>query len=152
MTPDPSAGAFVGAEHRLPVRVYYEDTDFSGLVYHARYLQFFERGRTDWLRVAGVRHADLLARPDPLVFAVRRMTIEFVVAARIDDALTVRTRFTAMKGARIAIAQRIDRGQDLIATADVEAVCLTDDGRARRPPRDLTDALAPRLDPDGGFS
>ena len=98
-----------GVEHVLPVRIYYEDTDFTGVVYHGGYVRFFERGRTDFLRLAGVSHAALLARPDPLAFTVVRLAIDFRRAARIDDALQVRTRFTAARGPRLFIAQRILR-------------------------------------------
>ena len=73
----PTSGAFEGREHVLPVRVYYEDTDFTGVVYHASYLRFFERGRTEFLRAAGVEHAALLALPEPCAFAVTRMQIDF---------------------------------------------------------------------------
>src|SRR5271163_3525120 len=73
--------------HRLPVRVYYEDTDFTGVVYHASYLRYFERGRTEFLRAAGVEHAALLALPEPCAFAVTRISVAFRKPARVDDAL-----------------------------------------------------------------
>jgi acyl-CoA thioester hydrolase len=142
---EPSAGAFDGREHRLAVRVYYEDTDFTGLVYHASYARFFERGRTDALRVIGVSHVELLARPDPCALAVTRLDLAFARAARIDDALIVRTVFEAARGPRLVIAQSITRGEDPIATAAVEAVCIRLDGRARRPPPELLERLAPYL-------
>lgn len=121
----------------ISVRVYYEDTDFSGVVYHARYLQFFERGRTEALRACGVTHTELLARAEPLAFAVRRMTTEWILPAKIDDLLEVRTRFTGAKGARMLLDQQIRRGEALIARADVEAVCMSLDGRPRRVPSDI---------------
>jgi acyl-CoA thioester hydrolase len=125
----------------LSVRVYYEDTDFSGIVYHARHLQFFERGRTEALRECGVTHTELLARAEPLAFAVRRMTTEWIAPAKIDDLLEVRTRFADAKGARMLLEQEIQRGETLIARADVEAVCMTLDGRPRRLPPDLVEKL-----------
>lgn len=148
----PSAGVFAadGRVHRLAVRVYYEDTDFSGVVYHARYLQFLERGRSDFLRTAGVRHNELLAADAPIVFAVRRMAIDFAAAARIDDALIVETRFGPLKGARLVIAQAIRRAGHVILTADVEAVCLTPEGRPTRAPQALLAALAPHVGPLDG--
>jgi acyl-CoA thioester hydrolase len=94
---EPSAGWVEGREHVLPVRVYYEDTDLSGLVYHANYVRYFERGRSDFLRTGGVHHAELLARPDPVAFAVTRMEIDFRRGARIDDALLVRTSYDAAR-------------------------------------------------------
>ncbi|TGY90256.1 tol-pal system-associated acyl-CoA thioesterase [Marinicauda algicola] len=142
----PEAGRWTGPLHLLPVRVYYEDTDFTGVVYYANYLKFFERGRTDALRTAGVSHEQLLRADPPLGFAVRRITVEYALPARIDDALTVETRFLEARGARMAIAQRILRGDDLIATAEVEAACIDLDGRPRRLPKSVSQALAARLD------
>jgi acyl-CoA thioester hydrolase len=142
---EPSAGAFVGFEHRLPVRVYYEDTDFTGVVYHAGYLRFLERGRTEGLRLMGVGHAALLASNDPAAFAVTHMAIDFLGAARIDDALSVHTRFEAIRGPRLFIAQAITRGEDMIVRATVEAACIAPGGRARRPPAELKHLLAPYL-------
>jgi acyl-CoA thioester hydrolase len=141
----PSAGAFVGREHRLPIRVYYEDTDFTGVVYHASYLRFFERGRTDGLRLAGVGHTELLERDDPCAFAVIRITVDFKSAARIDDALLVRTLFDAIDGPRLKIRQEITRGDAMIATAEVEAACIRPGGGARRPPAEMHAKLAPYL-------
>jgi acyl-CoA thioester hydrolase len=149
---EPSAGAFVGREHRLAVRVYYEDTDFTGFVYHASYARFFERGRSEFLRVLGFGHAALLTRSDPLAFAVLRLDIQFLKAARIDDALVVITTWGSSVGARMKVAQEIRRGVDLIATAAVEAVCITPTGAARRPPADLVARLAPLLAGAGDLS
>jgi len=123
------------------VRVYYEDTDFSGVVYHARYLQFFERARTELLRAHGVTHTELLSRPEPLVFAVRRMQIDWRTPARIDDELDLRSRLVAALGARMEMRQSIWRGRDEVATAVVEAACINLAGRARRIPRDILDRL-----------
>ncbi len=122
----------------LPIRIYYEDTDFSGVVYHASYLKFFERGRTESLRHFGVTHTELLARDEPLAFAIRKMTTEWISPARIDDLIDVRTRFAAVKGARMLIDQEIWREEILIARAEVEAVCMSLAGRARRLPVDVT--------------
>jgi acyl-CoA thioester hydrolase len=145
--PSPSAGWFEGREHHLPVRVYYEDTDFTGLVYHANYARYFERGRSDFLRLAGVRHAELLAGEAPIAFTVTRLAIDFRGAARIDDALTVRTVFEASRGPRLFIRQRIVRGETVICEAEVEAACIGLDGRARRPPKAMVETLAPWFAP-----
>ena len=139
----PTAGWFQGREHRLPVRIYYEDTDFTGVVYHANYVRYFERGRSDFLRLAGVSHTDLLERDDPAAFVITRMEIDFRAAAKIDDALQVRTTYDAVKGPRLLIRQRVTRGDTLIAQASVEAACISLDGRARRPPKGLVEVLAP---------
>lgn len=120
-----------------PVRIYYEDTDFSGVVYHAAYLKFFERGRTEALRASGVHHTELLKRAEPLAFAVRKMTTEWIVPARIDDLLEVRTRFRDIRGARMMLDQEIWRSETLLTQADVEAVAMSLEGRPRRVPADV---------------
>ena len=144
---DPSAGWLVGREHQLPVRIYYEDTDFTGVVYHGNYARYFERGRSDFLRVAGVSHAVLLEREDPAAFTITRIEIDFRRPARIDDALVVRTTYDSAKGPRLFISQRMTRGEDVIATAQVEAACIDLKGRARKPPPGLAEALAPLFEP-----
>jgi acyl-CoA thioester hydrolase len=128
----------------FPIRIYYEDTDFSGVVYHAAYLKFFERGRTEALRSCGVHHSELLERNDPLVFAVRKMTTEWRAPARIDDVLDVRTAFRAAKGARLLLDQEIWKEDILIARAEVEAVCMTLSGRPRRFPANIAAKLTGR--------
>lgn len=142
MSDAPSAGVIRGTAHYLPLRVYYEDTDFTGVVYHAGYLRFFERGRTDFLRLAGVHHAELWARDEPLAFTVRSLMIDYLIPARVDDALTVETRFATMKGAVIEINQLLTRAHETLAQAVVKAVIVNGQGRPRRPPEDLRAALA----------
>jgi acyl-CoA thioester hydrolase len=144
---EPSAGVFEGREHRLPVRVYYEDTDFTGVVYHANYVRYFERGRSDFLRLIGVGHSGLLERADPAAFVITRMGIEFRRAARIDDALLVRTTYDAVRGPRLFISQTITRGDELIAEAEVQAACIDLQGRPRKPPPGLAATLQPWLKP-----
>jgi acyl-CoA thioester hydrolase len=144
---EPSAGWFEGREHFLPVRVYYEDTDFTGLVYHANYVRYLERGRSDFLRLAGVGHAELLDREDPCAFVVTRLTIDFRRAARIDDALLIRTTYDIAKGATLTISQAVLRSDELIASADVHTACITMKGRPRRPPSVLVEILTPFLQP-----
>ena len=139
--PVPSSGAWSDGAHRLAVRVYYEDTDFTGVVYYANYLKFFERGRTDALRSAGVSHAELLDDADQTGFAVREVWVKYHRPARIDDALVVQTRVTAAKGARITFAQTITCDGALVAEAWVEAACITLDGRPKRLPQAVKDAL-----------
>jgi acyl-CoA thioester hydrolase len=124
-------------EFTVTVRVYYEDTDFSGVVYHARYLHFFERGRTEALRACGISHAELLARAEPLAFAVRKMITEWISPARIDDLLEVRTRFLTVKGARMEIEQDMRRGETPVARAFVEAACMNLEGKPRRLPAEI---------------
>jgi acyl-CoA thioester hydrolase len=140
---DPSAGWLEGREHVLPVRIYYEDTDFTGVVYHANYLRYFERGRSDFFRLVGISHTDFLALSDPIAFSVIRIELDFKRAARIDDALLVRTTYDSVTGARLNVSQRIFRGEALIAQAAVQAVCIDLKGRAKRPPREMLEALSP---------
>ena len=139
----PSSGVFVERQHRLPVRVYYEDTDFTGLVYHASYVRFFERGRSDLLRLAGADHIAMAALGT--AFAVTRLEVDFRRAARIDDGLTVITAIANARGPRIRFGQRIEREGELICGAMVDAACIDPAGRPRRPPPDLTRALAPYM-------
>lgn len=128
--------------HVMPVRVYYEDTDASGIVYHANYLRFIERARTDVLRCAGLDHRRMMDAEDSTAFAVRQMDIRFHAPARLDDALEVRTRFMELRGARIRAAQSVWRGETLLFEAQVEVAVLDGAGRARRIPAFVRDALA----------
>ena len=140
---EPSAGYFRGRVHILPVRIYYEDTDFSGMVYHANYLRYFERGRSDVLRLAGIGHSALAARSEPLAFTVRRIEVEFFAPARIDDALEVRSAYEEIAGARIHVRQEIFRGPERLSAAKLEVICITLAGRPKRIPADLLAAFAP---------
>ena len=130
--------------HLHSVRVYYEDTDFSGAVYHAAYLHFFERGRTEFLRAIGVHHSELAK--DGIAFAVRRMTIDFERAAAIDDVLSVETAISGNTGVRMDLAQVIYRGQEVIAQASVQIAAIRA-GRAVRLPGVLMAAVAGLVPP-----
>ena len=141
MAPLPTAGVIEGGEHFLPIRVYYEDTDFTGVVYHANYLRYFERGRSDFLRLRGVSHTELRGRAEPIAFVVRHMDIDFARPARVDDALVVCTAYAEAKGPRIQIRQRILRNGEIIASAAVQVACIRLDGRPVKPPRDVLAAL-----------
>ena len=143
MTDTPTAGRFEGRVHLLPVRVYYEDTDFTGLVYHGNYIRYFERGRSDFLRMAGVSHSDLLVGDSPSAFVVTRMEIDFRLPARSDDALLVKTTYDSARGARLFVTQKITRDGALIAEAVVEAACISLGGRPRKPPPGLVERLKP---------
>lgn len=126
--------------HRLPVRVYYEDTDFSGVVYHANYLRFLERGRTDSLRLAGLDQSSLHGDGAGLVFAVRRLTLDFLKPARMDDVVVVETRIAEVRGASLTLHQAISRGADLLLTAEVRVAALSG-GRPVRIPDAVRRAL-----------
>lgn len=144
----PAAGIFHGTVHVLPVRVYYEDTDLSGIVYHANYLRFLERGRSEFLRAAGIHHMAMLDGPDPYAWTLRRIGIEYLRPARVDDALEVHTRFAEMSGARMIAVQAIRKGGHDLVTARVEACIIGLDGRLKRIPAPFRAALAPFLVPD----
>ncbi|MCO4055525.1 MAG: tol-pal system-associated acyl-CoA thioesterase [Bosea sp.] len=122
--------------HLLPVRVYYEDTDFSGVVYHASYLRFLERGRTELLRALGVAQRELHEGDVQLAFAVRRMSLEFVKPAVMDDLLTIETTPVLARGATMELSQRVLREQTPLVTALVTVACVGA-GRARRIPEAL---------------
>ncbi|MFZ7217268.1 tol-pal system-associated acyl-CoA thioesterase [Avibacterium avium] len=107
----------------LPIRVYYEDTDAGGVVYHARYLHFFERARTDYLRELGFSQQALLDEHN-LVFVVKTMQIDYRLAAKLDDLLTVETQVSRIKGATILFSQQIKRNDVLICTAEVKVACV----------------------------
>jgi acyl-CoA thioester hydrolase len=125
----PSIGRIVDREHLLPVRVYYEDTDFTGVVYHATYLRYCERGRSEMLRVMGVPPG----QADHGIFAVTRIVIDYRAPARIHDSLLVRTTFAGMKGPRLNFRQKVERDGQALVDAEVVAVAIHADGRARKP-------------------
>lgn len=135
-------GTLTAEGHRLLARVYYADTDFSGVVYHARYLEFLERGRTDFLRLKGVHHTELEEGQlgEPIVWIVRRMEIDFRLPARIDDMLVIETSVVEASGARVMMQQRIQRHNgDVLIEAQVEAALINKQGRPRRMPKTWKD-------------
>jgi acyl-CoA thioester hydrolase len=139
------AGKIVDGVHHLPIRVYYEDTDFSGIVYHANYLKFAERSRSDFLRLVGIHHSEILELDPPLAFAIQKMEIEFLAPARIDDLLEVESRYITARGARLEIEQVIKCDGKPIWRAIVRAACIDTDGRPRRLTASMLDALGPHV-------
>ncbi len=128
--------------HRLQVRVYYEDTDAAGIVYHASYLRFAERGRTEMLRSLGFGQAEL-RRDHGVVFAIRRCSLDFVAPARLDDLLTVETAPERLGGARLVAAQAVLLGERPLVRIKVElAVLGADDLRPRRLPAEVAGRLS----------
>jgi acyl-CoA thioester hydrolase len=142
----PLSGTIDGDEHRLMVRVYYEDTDFTGVVYHANYLKFFERGRSDFLRVLGVHHHELQTHEDRIAFAVAHIDVRYLAPARIDDVIAVRTRISCMRGAQFLLEQVCERDGATLCEGRINVVCIDGTGRPRRLPKDL----AARLQAPGG--
>jgi acyl-CoA thioester hydrolase len=124
--------------HTISVRVYWEDTDASGLVYHTSYIRFMERGRTELLRTLGLDQRPLLegAAGAPTFFVVRAMDLGFVKPAVMDDLLTIETRVLELGGASLALDQRVLRGAETLVTANVKVVCV-EGGRAKRLPPDV---------------
>lgn len=140
-------GAITGREHVLPVRVYYEDTDFARHVYHANYVRYLERGRSEFLRALGLNQTDVETVTDPWTFVVTRLNMDFRRPARIDDTLLVRTTYERFKGPRVFTRQTITRNGEIVLTAEAEMAVIALDGRPRRPCRSLLKALAPYLQP-----
>lgn len=128
-------------QHWLAVRVYYEDTDFTGMVYHANYLRFFERGRSDHLRDAGISHQSLLAREDPAAFTLTNVNVTYRRPGKVDDLLHIRTRYLGMDGPRIHFSQACLRHGELLAEAEITAVMIHADGRLRRPIKEIAEHL-----------
>ena len=122
--------------HIFPVRVYYEDTDAGGVVYHSNYLRFAERARTELLRDHGIDHTRLLSESG-LIFAVRRCEAEYVKPARLDDALEIRTRCIEATGASFWLEQLVQRAGETLVEMKLRLVCLTKDGRPARLPETL---------------
>jgi acyl-CoA thioester hydrolase len=128
------AGRIAGETHVLPIRIYFEDTDFAGHVYHANYLKFCERGRTDFIRLLGIEHQSL-ANPEagePTVFVVRRVEIDYLKPARLDDVLEVITRCAEIGGASLTLDQEVRRGDAVIARAKVIVVLVGATGKPQR--------------------
>ncbi len=126
--------------HHFPLKVYYEDTDFSGVVYHASYLRFAERGRSEFLAECAISHNVLLARDPPLAFVVFRMEIDFLIPARVEDRLVVETKLTETKGVQFVMEQEIKRGEELIWRASVRAAIINP--QTARPSRAAADIMA----------
>ena len=129
------------SEHIFPVRVYYEDTDAGGVVYHSNYLRFAERARTELLREHGVDHTSLMA-DSGLMFAVRRCEAEYVKPARLDDALEIRTRCIEASGASFWLEQLVQRAGETLVEMKLRLVCLKVDGRPARIPETLRSMLS----------
>jgi acyl-CoA thioester hydrolase len=139
------AGRIEGGRHILPVRVYFEDTDFSGLVYHASYLRWCERGRSDLLRLLGVRHADLIAPgegAEPAAFVVRRLEIDYLRPARIDDVLEVTTECAEISGAFLLLVQQVRRLDVPLCKVVAKVVLISQSGKPMRLPPAVRDAFA----------
>ena len=141
-------GIIADGIHRMQVRVYYEDTDFSGIVYHANYLRFMERGRTNYLRLLGADHRALFEQASQEApgfhFVVRHMDLDFIRPARMDDILIIETKPSEVRGASITLHQKVLRGDELLIEAKVQ-VAFVSEGRAQRIPKPLREAMGADL-------
>jgi len=138
-------GHFEGKTHLLPLRVYYEDTDLSGVVYHANYLRYMERARTEFFRLAGVARMAELEAEEPTAWTLSEVKLSYHRPARVDDALTVKTRLISLSGARLGALQKIYAGETLLVDGQIEACIVTLQGRPRRLPLELRNLLTPFL-------
>lgn len=134
------SGHLTDGVHHLDIRVYFEDTDFSGIVYHANYLKFCERGRSDMLRLAGVHHTDLAG--DGMHFVVRRMACDFRASARIDDAVCVETRLKQASGAKLVLVQAVKLDDRVLFEAEVTLALVNGAGRPQRIPPEVMRAMS----------
>jgi acyl-CoA thioester hydrolase len=136
-------GRFEGLVHILPIRIYYEDTDLSGVVYHANYLRYMERGRSEFFRCAGIARLAMTDGREATAWTLRRATLEFLKPARLDQLIAVHTRATALSGARMAADQKIFRNDELLTRGSVEACIITYSGKPRRIPDEIRQKLLP---------
>jgi acyl-CoA thioester hydrolase len=138
----PALGHFEGLEHLFPLRVYFEDTDLTGVVYHANYLRYMERARSDMLLAAGV---DQRAVHEAGIgaYAIREVNLRYRAPARLGDELVVASRIVRLRPAAVDIHQRVMRGIELVAEGQVEAVFVSPSGRPRRQPAEWMDRFAP---------
>ncbi|MDP5218704.1 tol-pal system-associated acyl-CoA thioesterase [Ruegeria sp. 2205SS24-7] len=121
--------------HTFPIRVYYEDTDMGGIVYHANYLRYIERARSDWVRNLG--NDQNAMREAGIVWVVRKIEAEYLAAARFDEELVVETEMTKLSGVRLTMSQLVKRGETEIFRATVTAVCMNADGKPVRLPAEI---------------
>ncbi len=122
--------------HKFAIRVYYEDTDMGGIVYHANYLKYIERARSDWVKTLGIDQ-NTMRQVDGLIFAVRRVEAEYLAPALYDDELEVETTTQSVTGARLVMDQMVRRGADLLFTAQITIVCITQAGQPARLPANI---------------
>lgn len=141
-------GYFKGKVFVLPVRIYYADTDASGVVYHSTYLDFMERGRAEFFRASGIEKLIDLEAEDPTAWALRKLAIEYIRPARVDDLIEVHTRLTGLRGARLEIMQETFCGDMHLTHAEVEACVMTLDGKPRRVPADVREKVSPYIFPE----
>lgn len=148
MSHTPDSGQMDGSVHRLPIRVYVADTDAGGMVYHGTYLNFLERGRSEFLRLLDIDHSALISsKGDPMVYAVTRLEIDYRRQAKVDDVLIIETRMVKMRGASFDVEQRISRDDELVAEAIVRVAILERSGPKAGMPGRIPAAIKEKLTP-----
>jgi len=136
-------GRFDGKTHILPLRIYYEDTDLSGVVYHANYLRYMERGRSEYFRAVGISRLAMLDEDEPSAWTIRKASLEYFRPARVDDLIEVHTVCTGLSGARMSALQTIHLDGALLTRGAVEACIITLAGKPRRIPHEMRRLLEP---------
>jgi acyl-CoA thioester hydrolase len=147
MSPTPASGVFSGTLHLFPVRIYYEDTDLSGIVYHANYLRYMERARSDWIAQLGMDQRSFLEEVQSLFFVIRGLQMDFFSPARLEDALVVESAVLEMGGASGRLRQRIlrpdaDGSQTRLTEAVVRIAFVGGDGKPKRLPKQLQSRMS----------
>lgn len=139
----PHSGLIKDGEHILPLRVYYEDTDAGGAVYHANYLKYMERGRSDMLRILNMDQGEMLKflEPDDIRFVVIRAEVDYIKPARLDDEITVHTKVAKMGGASLIMEQQVRKGNEILARGRIKAAALNKDDRPVRMPKKIMDNI-----------
>ncbi|MGK6354774.1 YbgC/FadM family acyl-CoA thioesterase [Sphingomonas sp. DT-207] len=140
----PAVGRFLGLEHQFVLRVYFEDTDLTGVVYHANYLRFMERARSDMLVAAGIDQRSAFEGGEG-VYVVRDLHIVYRAPARLGEELRVVSRLVSLRPVAVVIQQRVMRGETILAEAEVEAAFVSPSGRPRRQPAEWMAAFEPLL-------
>lgn len=141
----PSFGKFDGKVHVLPIRIYYEDTDLSGIVYHANYLRYMERGRTEFFHAAGVERLAKLEGPDAFAWTLRKIALDYLRPARLGDMIEVRTKAVSLSGVRMCAEQDIYCNGQQLTHGSVEACIITMTGKPLRIPQETRDKLSAYL-------
>lgn len=142
---EPEAGQIIDGTHILPIRVYFEDTDAEGIVYYANYLKFFERGRTESFRAAGVELRDLIEQGDGVMFVIRRCEIDYLTPARLSDAINILSVVTEMKGASFTMEQSAMRGETELCKVVVRIGTINRAGKPTRIPLSVRETVTAAL-------
>lgn len=137
----PTEGVFEGKVFYLPVRMYWEDTDTGGVVYHGNYVSYFERGRTEMLRAAGLPHSDMMMGDDPVIWVISKVEVSYKRSAYMDDAVVIKTQVEKLGGASMIMAQEMWRGEEMLAEARFRIAVTDKNGKPRRLPQNLHETM-----------